>query len=144
MAINMTKEVQIVIQGLQFDEADGTDKVETLIDGTYFYKNQYHYVVFEEKLEGFSEPTKSTIKFNEKEMTLVKHGLTNTHMLFEINKKNRTSYGTPYGNIMLTIEADRIAVTESDTEIQLQVGYRLEVNDAYLSDCVIQLNIKQK
>ncbi len=139
----MTKDVLISIQGLQFHEGE-SDNIETITSGTYYKKNKSHYVIFEEITEGYEEPTKSIIRFNEKEMTLTKHGLVNVHMLFEENKKNITNYGTPFGNIIIGIEAGRIELTEEERQMQLRVNYALEVNYEHLADCTIHMNIREK
>ena len=40
--------------------------------------------------------------------------------------------------------AHRIRIEERDTDIDVEVGYSLDVNDEYLADCSIQLNVKSK
>ncbi len=139
----MTKEVLISIKGLQFNEGE-SDNIEIITPGTYYKKNENHYVVFEEILEGHKEPTKNMIKFNQKEMTLTKRGLVNVHMLFEENKKNITNYGTPFGNIIIGIEAGKIALTEKEKQMELLVSYALEVNYEHFADCNIRMNIREK
>lgn len=140
----MTKDVLISIKGLQFHEENGQDNLETITPGTYYKKNNSHYVVFDEVLEGYRESIKSIIKFNEKEMTLTRHGLVNVHMLFEENRKNMTSYGTPFGNIMIGIQAGDIALEEKEEELNLRVAYGLEVNYEHLADCNIEMRITSK
>ena len=139
----MTKEVLISIKGLQFNEGE-SDNIEIITPGTYYKKNENHYVVFEEILEGHKEPTKNMIKFNQKEMTLTKRGLVNVHMLFEENKKNITNYGTPFGNIIIGIEAGKIALTEKEKQMELLVSYALEVNYEHFADCNIRMDIREK
>ena len=65
-------------------------------------------------------------------------------MVFEKNKKNLTCYATPFGNLTVGIMAHRIQIEESDTDIDVQVSYSLDVNDEYLADCSIQMNVKSK
>jgi len=140
----MTKDVMISIKGLQFQEENGQDNLETITVGTYYKKNDNHYVIFDEVLEGYDESIKSTIKFNEKEMTLTRHGLVNVHMLFEENRKNMTNYGTPFGNIMIGIEAGAITLEEKEEELKLNVAYGLEVNYEHLADCNIEMRVTCK
>lgn len=137
----MTKEVMISIKGLQFNDDNGQDNLETITVGTYYKKNDSHYVLFEETLEGYEESIKSTIKFNEKKMTLTRRGLVNVHMLFEENRKNMTNYKTPFGNMMIGIEAGNIVLEEKDETINLKVAYGLEVNYEHLADCCIEMRV---
>ena len=55
-----------------------------------------------------------------------------------------TSYTTPFGDLTVGITAHQIKIEESDTDIDVQVSYSLDVNDEYLADCSIQLNVKSK
>ena len=92
----MTKEVLLSLRGLQFDagSADG-DKIETITPAEYYKRNDSHYVVFDEVMEGFQESTRNIIKFKDNSLDLTKKGLVNVHMIFEEKKKNMTNYATP-------------------------------------------------
>ena len=48
----MTKEVMLSIRGLQFELGAGNEEIETIQWGQYFKKNDTHYVVYEELMEG--------------------------------------------------------------------------------------------
>ena len=98
----MTKDVLISLRGLQFDQSDSdVEKIETIMPGSYYEKNGSHYVLYDEIMEGFSEPVKNRIKFGEHALELTRSGAVNVHMIFEENRKNMTSYNTPYGNILI-------------------------------------------
>jgi len=140
----MTKEVLISIRGLQFEEGTDENKIETTTAGDYYKKNEYHYVVYEEITEGFEEPTKNIIKFNENELYLTKQGLVNVHMVFEENRKNMTNYITPYGSILIGIETQRVDLKEDEKLIHVDVVYSLEVNYEHLADCNIAMDIREK
>ena len=140
----MNKEVLISIRGLQFEEGTDENKIETITAGDYYKKNDYHYVVYDELTEGFEEPTKNIIKFNDKELYLTKHGLVNVHMVFEENRKNMTNYVTPYGSIMIGIETEKVDLKEEEKRIRVDVLYSLEVNYEHLADCNIVMDIREK
>lgn len=140
----MTKDVLLAIKGLQFDVNDDENKIETINPAQYYNKNNQHYVVYDEITEGFSESTKNVIKFKEHSMDLMKRGLVNVHMVFEENKKNMTSYSTPYGNILIGIDAKKVTCTEEEENIRVDVEYALEVNYEHLADCKIQMNIRSR
>lgn len=140
----MTKDVLLAIRGLQFDVNEDENKVETINVAEYYNKNNQHYVIYDEITEGFGESTKNIIKFKEHSMDLTKRGLVNVHMVFEENKKNMTNYSTPYGNILIGIDAKRVSCTEEEEQIRVDVEYALEVNYEHLADCKIQMNIRAK
>ena len=140
----MTKDVLLAIKGLQFDMDNDENKIETINPAQYYNKNNQHYVVYDEITEGFSESTKNIIKFKEHSMDLTKRGLVNVHMVFEENKKNMTSYSTPYGNILIGIDAKKVSCKEEEEHIRVDVEYALEVNYEHLADCKIRMNIRSR
>ena len=141
----MTKDVLISLRGLQFDQSDSdVEKIETIMTGSYYEKNGSHYVLYEEIMEGFSEPVKNRIKFGEHALELTRTGAVNVHMIFEEKRKNMTSYNTPYGNILIGIDTRKIHIAQESDRIMVDVDYALDVNYEYLADCQIVLDIKSK
>lgn len=140
----MTKEVLLTISGLQlFDGEQGTP-IEVVTAGDYYYRNGKHYILYDEVIEGCSGHIQNTVKIGEESLEVIKKGLTNVHMVFERNRKNHTCYTTPFGNLTVGIMAHQIQIKEQDTDIDVQVSYALDINDEYLADCSIQLNVKSK
>lgn len=141
----MTKEVILSIKGLQFDSVEeNPDPVEIVTVGEYYKEEEAHHVIFDEIMEGFEGITKNTIRITEHTLDISKQGITNVHMMFEKNKKNVTSYNTPYGNLMIGILASQVKVNEKEDDIDIHVDYALEMNYEHLADCQIRINIKSK
>lgn len=142
----MTKDVILSMTGLQFDSlaSEAPEPVEVITVGEYYKRNNKHYVVFNEIMEGFEGNTKNTVKITDNTLDIIKQGVTNVHMVFEKNKKNITCYNTPYGNLMVGILAKDVNVVERDKNIDINVGYMLEINYEHLADCQIVINIKSK
>lgn len=142
----MTKDVILSISGLQFDslETEAPDPVEVITVGEYYKRNNKHYVLFQEIMEGFEGRTKNTVKISDNTLDIIKQGVTNVHMVFEKNKKNITCYNTPYGNLMVGILAKEVSIVEQDENIDVHVGYALDINYEHLADCQISINIKSK
>lgn len=145
MVFKMTKEVLLKLKGLQFSTQDNEDDLlETITAAEYYHKNDSHYIIYDEVTEGFRETTKNVIKVKENSVELTKRGLVNVHMIFEENRKNMTSYSTPYGDIMLAIDTTNVDCQESNDMIQINVGYALEVNYEHIADCKIEMDIRPK
>lgn len=140
----MTKEVLVSISGLQMAPDEQTDSVEVIAPGEYYYRNNKHFVIYDEVAEGESEATKNIIKFNGDMMEVTRKGPANVHLLFEKNKKNVTYYYTPFGSLNVGIEARSIEVTEEENEIKVNVKYALEVNYEHVAECDIVLTVKSK
>ena len=140
----MTKDIFLSLKGLQIENSEEAQELETITPADYYMRNGSHYVIYDEVTEGFEENTRNMIKFNDSCVEVSKKGLVNVHMVFEENKKNMTSYMTPYGNILIGIDTGSIFVEEEEKRIHVEVAYTLEANYQYLADCRIEMNIKPR
>ena len=117
----MTKEVLVTIQGLQFDAEsqndEEMDKIESIYPGEYYFRSGSHYILYDELVEGEAAPIKNVIKLRDREFTITKKGIINTQMVFTEGKKNMTSYVTPFGNIMIALDTEKIEVKETEEKI---------------------------
>lgn len=140
----MTKDVIVAIQGLQMPADGETEPVELITAASYYKKNGKHYILYDELMEGFEESTKNIIKVYEDCVDITKKGVANVHMIFEKDKKNVTYYHTPFGNLLIGIEAKRIECRETEERMEVNVDYTLEVNYEHLADCSIQVKVTAK
>ena len=136
---NMTKDILLSIRGLQITEDTQQDTVEVITPGEYYFRNGKHYFLYEEVEEGKQEITKNIIKVTDGYMEVTKKGVVNVHMVFEKNKKNVTYYNTPFGSLLIGIDAYRVDVTQTPEEISTYVEYALEVNNEHLANCRITM-----
>lgn len=140
----MTREVMLTIRGLHSMSDADADNVETVTVAEYFKKNDSHYLLYEEKQEGFEQPCKNRIKFTANRMEMVKKGVVNTCMNFEKDKSCATEYVTPYGSLLLDIHTGKFVVEEQADHISVIVEYVLEMNEEPLSECRIEMEIREK
>ena len=140
----MTKDVLLAIKGLQFGEADEEANIQTITAAEYYKRNNSHYVIYEEVEEGMEQSTKNIIKFGENTLELTKKGLVNVHMIFEENKKSLTNYATPFGDILVGIDAKKVTMKDEEDRIHVNVDYALEVNYEFLADCKISMEISNR
>ena len=142
----MTKDVLLTISGLQFaaQGAEEAEPVEVITAGDYYKKKGKHYILYDEVMEGFEGSTRNLIKITDDSLDITKKGVSNVHMIFEKNKKNISYYHTPFGSILIGIDAKSVDINETDENIDIKVKYNLEVNYEHLADCSITMNIKSK
>lgn len=143
----MTKDILLSISGLQFQADDSHEDgvpVEIITAGNYFLKNGKHYVVYDEVMEGLDGTTKNTIKIQENKVEVIKHGVTNVHLIFEENKNHISYYDTPYGNFLVGTQAQEIKVDVNKEHIGVAIEYSLEINHEMLADCNIMMEINSK
>lgn len=144
----MTKDILLKISGLQFTadngDANEPEPVEIIAPGEYYYKNGKHYILYDEFMEGFDSVTKNVLKLQDNSLEITKRGNSNVHMIFEKDKMNMTCYTTPFGSMMMGIDAHSISIEESESEIRAQIEYALDVNYEHLADCTIHLSVQSK
>lgn len=140
----MTKDVLVKISGLQFAGEENSDLVEVITSGSYYKKNGRHYVLYEEVMEGSTEITKNMIKIGADFMEVTRKGPATTHMVFEKDKKNVSYYYTPFGNLLIGIDAKEIQIEEREQDLNVRVKYGLDINYEYMADCHITVDVKAK
>lgn len=142
----MTKEVLLTVSGLQFaaQGEEESEPIEVITAGDYYKKNGKHYILYDEVMEGFEGNTRNVVKITDDYLDITKKGVSNVHMVFEKNKKNVSYYYTPFGSILIGINAKSVDINETEENIDVKVKYNLEVNYEHLADCTITMNIKSK
>lgn len=138
----MTKEVMISIRGIQFEEGQDGEKIESIQKGEYYNKDNTHYIFYDEIMEGLENPIKNRIIFREGEMHLQKKGAINVTMDFLEDKKTLADYRTPYGNLVIGLQAQKVSFEEEEKRILLTVDYTLEINYEPLANCKIRVDVR--
>lgn len=146
----MEKDVLVSIKGLQFAAEDigssatdeDLDRLETICPGQYYFKNDAHYILYEELIEGFDEPIKNMMKLRGGEFILTKKGPINVQMVFSEGRKTMTDYCTPFGNIMVGIETQHVETVQTQESLDIHIEYALEANYQFVADCDIEIKIK--
>ena len=87
----MTKEVLLSLKGLQMEQGDGAEELETITPARYYHKNGSHYIVYEEMTEGFSDTTRNIIRVQDSCVEVSKKGLVNVRIVVG----DKTIHNTP-------------------------------------------------
>lgn len=140
----MKKDVLITISGIQTGEDNGSDKIEIVTGGSYYKKNNKHYLLYDEIIEGQDEVTKNIARFDEDMFHITKTGFTNVDMSFEENKRNITNYITPFGSLLVGVDASKVSVVENEENIQVDIAYSLDVNYEHFADCTLHMDIQSR
>ena len=144
----MTKDVLLSISGLHYETvdavgADENEPIRVITPATYYYKNNKHYVIYDEVVEGMAGTIRNKVRIAESgKLEIIKSGLSNTHMVFEKDKMNITQYDTPYGELLVGTHTKDMQVDVTDRNIDVHVNYALDVNNEPVADCNIVMNIK--
>ena len=143
----MTKDVLLSISGLHYEVADAAgdeenEPIEVITPSTYYYKNNKHYIIYDEVVEGMAGTIRNKVRIADGKLEIMKSGLSNTHMVFERDKMNITQYETPYGDLVVGTHTKDMQVDVTDEKIDVHVNYALDVNSEKIADCNIVMNIK--
>lgn len=137
----MTKDVLIAIKGMQFEGAEDAEEIEVIQRGQYYERNGSHYLLYDEPVEGTTEIIKNRIKFKNDEVQVAKKGAVNTILTFTKNEKNMTNYATPFGNLIIGIDTQEIALKLEEKKMDIRVDYALDINYEFLADCKISIAV---
>ena len=143
----MTKDVLLSISGLHYETvdavgADESEPIRVITPATYYYKNNKHYVIYDEVVEGMPGMIKNKVRIANDKLEIMKSGLSNTHMIFEKDKINITQYETSYGDLLVGTHTKDMQVDVTEEKIHVHVNYALDVNSETVADCNIEMNIK--
>ena len=140
----MTKEIILTISGLHETDGDSDAPIETMTPAQYYFKNGKHYVVFEEILEGLEGEIKSTIKFTEDQVELLRNGATSTRMVFQPGHENMVIYQTPMGPLSISLYTDNIVADISEENIKLKIDYSLKTEGIVVSESTVLIDLCPK
>ena len=141
----MNKDVLIHVRGLQLMETDDEQEpIEIVVPGQYYFRNESHYLRYEEMLDDSAQTTVNYIKMSSEGVEIRKQGQVNVHMVFEQGKKNKTFYNTPYGTLQMGIAATGLELKESEDDIQMKVDYALDMNEEHVADCYLTVQAQSK
>lgn len=144
----MTKDVLVYISGLHqsLDEntVDADEAIEVIVPGTYYYKNNKHYILYEEIGENGGVIKNQVKIYNDKHIEIRKSGILAACMIFEAGCRNSSAYQTPFGQIPITMDTREVETEEEEDRIRIGIDYRLEVNEEPLADCRIEIKITSR
>ncbi|MCI7795263.1 MAG: DUF1934 domain-containing protein [Lachnospiraceae bacterium] len=139
----MTKDVLVRMRGTQVI-GEETETIEVIVPGSCYEKNGKWYLIYDENIEGADEPTRNTVKIGPEKVEVTKHGLVNSHLVYETGKKNMANYMTPMGLIVLGITTKSIFVEGDGAKLRLELTYALEMNGQFVSDSRLEIEAASK
>lgn len=143
----MTKDILLTLSGVQRDPrqnaGEEAEPVTLRTDAKYYFKNNRHYVLYDELQEDKSI-SHNTLVFKEDYMSLVKRGAIDARILLETGKCNSNTYATGAGILQISMEGERVRVEEEENQIRALASYKMRINDEHVADCELCLLISAK
>lgn len=140
----MTKDIILTISGLHDTDGEGDSPIETMTPAQYYLKNGKHYVVYDEILEGLEGTLKSTIKFSEEQVELIRNGPASTRMVFQPGKEHMVIYQTPMGPLSISLYTEDMEVTVEEESIRLKIDYSIKTEDVVVSESTVNISLCPK
>ena len=95
-------------------------------------------------VEGLEGKIKNIVKLSPDCMEVTKKGLANTHMVFEVDKKNMTIYSTPFGEFTIGILTKDVVMDRTEDTLNIRVDYEMDMNYEHLADCTISIGVQSR
>lgn len=140
----MTKDIILTISGLHATDGEADAPVEIMTPGQYFLKSGKHYVVYDEVIEGLEGTVKSTIKFTETTVELMRNGAASTRMVFEQDKEYKVLYQMPMGPLDISLYTENMDVNLQEEKIELKINYSLKAEEQVITESSVHMEICPK
>lgn len=138
----MKKDVYISITGSQ--DYDGEkDSLEMTTAGKFYDKDGKYYISYVEGEMSGLEKCNTTLKISpDGIITMMRHGHTNTHMIFEKGKCHIAHYETPYGDFTISVTANDINVSLDENGGNIDIDYMMDINNVARSRNELSLRLR--
>ena len=133
----MTRDIILTISGLHTADGEQDAPIETLTPAQYFYKNGKHYVTYDEVIEGLEGSLKSTLKFTEEYVELIRNGAASTRMIFQPGHEKMMIYQTPMGPLSISLYTEEIDARIGEERITLKIDYSIKTDGAVVSESTV-------
>lgn len=123
----MNKDVLVKVRGIQGSLVED-DTIEMITTGLYYERNGKTYIKYDDTSLDEDATTSTTIKIADEQVSILRHGATNTQMIFEKDKEHFTPYETAFGIFEIILRTTDIQIEKEEDKLLLNVLYNIEVN----------------
>ena len=135
--------VKVVTSGFQKDLKGKREKVAHLAEGQYHFRNNKHYVKYNDSDLDKENVIATTIKTDGGKLTIFRRGAVDTEMIFLHGEMTHTSYHTPYGPMELEINTRQLEINmdEARGQGEIDLFYDLAVNGSPVGEYELHIKI---
>ena len=138
----MQKNVMVRISGLHNSE-EPEEAIEVLLPGEYYQRNGVHYIKYNQYDESTGELFENRIKIKDETLEIKKKGSMSMQLFFKKNHSNISYYDMEQGSFMMETRTGEIKIREEEEQIDVELAYELYINEQYVSDSNIKIQIAQ-
>lgn len=138
----MNRKGQLTIIGIQRDEDDAENRIESAVPAEYGFRSGSHYILYEESSDSPGETTQNIIKLKDSTLELTRKGAVSARMIFEPGREHTMLYATAFGSLPLGIATDTLKSAFSEEDFQIRAEYSLTSQGRSVSRCSIFIKFK--
>ena len=139
----MRKDVIIQINGCpKYDDADGV-VIELKTAGRLYRKNGSYYIMYKESELTGMEGITTTLKVEDKRVTLMRNGMYPTQMIFEKGQRHFGIYNTEFGSLTIAVSARDVRNSMTDSGGDLFIDYSIEVDHVLTGENLFKIQVKE-
>lgn len=137
------KDVMITIKGIQRVD-DEVNETEIITEGTFDVTPDGYEIRYNESDTTGYDGSASLLRINGTRFQLERTGAVTSELVIELGKKNFCHYGTPYGDMVVGVQAKFVKSHLTDMGGSAEVGYVLDVNAVLMGEYELWLEVKPK
>lgn len=139
----MRKDVIIRINGCpKYDDADG-EIIELTTAGRLYRKNGSYYIMYKESELTGMEGITTTLKVEEKRITMMRNGLHPTQLVFEKGQRHFGVYNTEFGSLTVAVSARDVRQNMTDSGGDLFIDYAIEVDSVLTGENLFRIHVQE-
>ncbi len=124
--------------------ADGdTQKIEMMTEGTYERTSYgYHIQYGETEENGYKDSNIELLIFDSGKLQIIRSGAVSSELLIELGTKHYCTYGTPYGDMMVGVQAREIKSTLNKNGGEAFASYVVDFNSCLVGEYEMTITVK--
>lgn len=121
---------------------EGQDVSTYETTASYFQKENSHYLMYEEVLDGYKDPFRTRLKLKDGSLEINRAGSIRQRMLFEQGNVYCMDYVTPYGTFVLEMRTKMLSVFHGEEELTVVAEYDIFSEGQKVSENRIEIRAK--
>ena len=136
--------VKITIKSIQNYGNKEKDSVELITIGDYSFADGIYTISYKDSEATGFEGCTTTLTVDKDKVSLVRSGEHhNSNLTIEDGKKHHCVYGTPYGDLMVGVNAKKVISALNDDGGDLYLNYTIDINSTYMSDNELFIKVEE-
>lgn len=131
-----------VISVLSKQRGNDDEKIEVVTPGDFYEKDGKFYIVYDETEISGMQGTRTTIRVEADQFTLIRKGTTNTRMLFKEKHNDFIMYQTPHGMLQLSINIKKLSIDVDENGGSIKALYNMGISGEQAISTELNVNIK--